>query len=90
MKIKVIDPKGYEVEIEEKLWNNLLKMKNNRYRLADPPAPKEVVEFLPTIEAFVEEKKQEIEEPVEPVVFKEPVKEPVKKQAKKPVRRGKK
>ena len=48
MKIKVIDRKGNQIEIEKSLWDNLSKLKNCQFRLADVPVPQEVIEFKPT------------------------------------------
>ena len=52
MKIKVIDRKGTQIEIEKSLWDNLSKLKNCQFRLADVPVPQEVIEFKPTQKAI--------------------------------------
>lgn len=61
--IKVIDRKGEVHEINESLWNSLSKMTNCKFRLAEIPIPKEVVEFKPTpakqpteVDKIIEEK----------------------------------
>lgn len=61
--IKILDPKGEPMEVTEKLWESLSAMKNCKYRLAEVPIPKEVVEFKPTpakqpneVEKLIEEK----------------------------------
>lgn len=61
--IKILDPKGEPMEVTEKLWESLSAMKNCKYRLAEVPIPKEVVEFKPTpakqpteIDKIIEEK----------------------------------
>ena len=54
--IKVIDQKGEVHEINESLWNSLSKMANCKFRLAEIPIPKEVVEFKPTPKANEVEK----------------------------------
>jgi|SRR5690606_42006961 len=46
--IKVIDSLGEVHTIPEALWNSLSKMKNCKFRLAEVPIPKEVIEFKPT------------------------------------------
>ena len=52
MKTKVIDRKGNQIEIEKSLWDNLSKLKNCQFRLADVPVPQEVIEFKPTPKAI--------------------------------------
>ena len=71
--IKVIDQRGEQHEITEKMWESLKTMPKCRFRLAEVPVPKEVIEFRPTptkaqqpndIEKFIEHKeccKQECE-----------------------------
>lgn len=60
--IKILDPKGEPMEVTEKLWESLSAMKNCKYRLAEIPIPKEVVEFKPTpavkneVEQLIEKK----------------------------------
>ena len=54
--IKVIDRMGEVHEINESLWNSLSKMKDCKFRLAEIPIPKEVVEFKPTPKANEVEK----------------------------------
>ena len=88
-KIKVFDPKGNIIEIEEKLWKTLSKMQTG-YRLAEIPTPNEVLEFKATadIDKFIAENKPcgaeckkdaAVDEPVQVVfISNEPEKEPKK------------
>lgn len=46
--IKVIDQRGEQHEITEKMWESLKTMPKCRFRLAEVPVPKEVIEFKPT------------------------------------------
>ena len=59
--IKVIDSLGEVHTIPEALWNSLSKMKNCKFRLAEFPVPKEVIEFKPT-HAKVQQPQNEVEQ----------------------------
>lgn len=61
--IKVLDQMGEEHTITEKLWESLSSMPKCKFRLAEIPIPKEVVEFKPTkakqlteVDEFIEKK----------------------------------
>ena len=60
--IKVIDSLGEVHEIDDGLWEKLKALPKCKYRLAEVPIPKEVVEFKPTpavkneVEKLIDEK----------------------------------